>query len=520
MQRRRFAKVLGSAASLALCPLVVASDRAHNPFLLGVASGSPAVDGFVLWTRLLAQPGGPALAPVPLEVRWELALDPQFRRMVRTGTVLALPQEAHSVHLEVQGLPLDAATTTTPVRHYWYRFIAGKFASPVGRSRTLPANGSQQPLRLALASCQNYEHGYFSAYQHMAEEDLDCVLFVGDYIYEYGVTPGRTRQHNGPACQSLQDYRDRYALYKSDSHLQRAHAAFPWVVTWDDHEVANDYANDRSASERGAEFLTRRAAAYQAYWEHQPLRRAQKPLGPDMQLYRSYSWGQIANLHVLDTRQYRDYQVCTPDGQGGSRTLSSANCPQRLTSTGSLLGATQETWLTQQMARSQARFDLVGQQSIMAQMRMPNSRSDTSLGADVFWNDSWDGYPTARERTLKQWASKGNVISLGGDVHATYISDLKADFDNPAARAVATEVVGTSISSPSWSQATADRVMGYNPHMRFAKSDQRGYTVLKVGEHHTEVHLRVIDNARVVDSQVSTAASFSIAAGQPGASKL
>jgi alkaline phosphatase D len=476
----------------------------------------------VLWTRLLAEPGGPALPALPIELRWELAHDPQFQRILRSGTVLALPDEAHSVHLEVRGLPLDESASGhpgSPGKHYWYRFLAGDVASPVGRCRTLPAASSRRNFRLALASCQNYEHGFFSAYRHMAEEDLDCVLFVGDYIYEYGITPGRVRQHNGPTCHSLQDYRDRYALYKSDPDLQKAHAAFIWIVTWDDHEVANDYANDRAADDRGASFLARRAAAYQAYWEHQPLRRAQKPSGSSMPLFRSYAWGQVAHLHVLDTRQYRDYHVCTPEDQGGSRTMLAAACPQRLTHTGSLLGAAQEAWLQRQMDHSPARFDLIGQQSIMAQMRMPNSRTNPSEGADLFWNDSWDGYPLARARALSHWGHKGNVVSLGGDVHATYISDLKADFEAPQSPVLATEVVGTSISSPSWPQAVAQRVMSHNPHMHYAKSDQRGYTILDVGMNEARAILRVIDNARVQDSQVNTAASFVIAAGKPGVQK-
>jgi alkaline phosphatase D len=524
MNRRLFNQIisqtLGCATTLGAYSFARAEPWRHNPFLLGVASGSPAPDGFVLWTRLMAEPGGAPLPPSPLPLRWELARDAQFRHIVRSGHVLALPEEAHTVHLEVQGLSADDTPTQAPKRNYWYRFIAGDISSPVGRCRTLPAAGSRQNLHLALASCQNYEHGYFSAYRHMAQEDLDCVLFVGDYIYEYGITPGRTRQHNAPTCQTLQDYRDRYALYKSDPDLQKAHAAFPWIVTWDDHEVANDYANDRSATERGADFLARRAAGYRAYWEHQPLRRSQIPNGPNMPLYRSYPWGRVANLHVLDARQYRDYQVCTPEDQGGSRTLASNACPQRLTATASLLGNAQEAWLQRQLSDSNARFDLIGQQSIMAQMRMPNSRTDPNSGADLFWNDSWDGYAIARARALEQWGQRGNVISLGGDVHATYISDLKANFDKPESATLATEVVGTSISSPSWSQAAAERVMSHNPHMLYAKSDQRGYTLLDVGMDHTRVNLRVIDNARVQDSQLSTAASFVIAAGKPGAQKL
>ncbi len=513
MDRRYFLHTASSAALIAATGRLAAQTLAHNPFTLGVASGSPALDGFVLWTRLMAATGGEPLPHAPIEVRWELASDEAFQRIVQSGAALALPDAAHSVHVEVVGLAAGVA-------RYWYRFRVADAISTVGRTRTLPAPQSTERLRLALASCQNYEHGYFGAYRHMAQEDLDCVLFVGDYIYEYGITPNRVRQHNSPTCTTLDAYRARYALYKSDADLQLAHAAFAWVVTWDDHEVANDYADDRGEADRGATFLARRAAAYRAYWEHQPLRRAQAPRGAAAQLYRRYPWGRSANLHVLDTRQYRDYQVCTPPHEGGSRTIQDKNCPARRESTNSLLGAQQEKWLNEGMQRSTAAFEIVGQQSIMAQMRMTATRSPDPQPADSFWNDSWDGYPNARKTVLESWGVKKNVLTLGGDVHATYVSDLQAEFDDPQSPVLATEIVGTSISSPSWPQAATERVLRNNPHMKFGKSDQRGYCVLQVQARQASVDLRVIDNARELGSPVSTAASFVVEAGRPGAQRV
>jgi alkaline phosphatase D len=514
MNKRSFIYLLSSSALVSACGSLAAKSLRHNPFLLGVASGSPSLDGFVLWTRLLAPPHGDPLPASPIEVGWELASDPEFRRVVQSGRVLALPEEAHSVHIEVAGLPPVAQDSPAPI--YWYRFQAGQALSTVGKTSALPSPLSQQPLRLALASCQNYEHGFFGAYQHMSKEALDLVLFVGDYIYEYGPTPGRTRQHDSGVCYNLTDYRNRYALYKSDSDLQAAHAAFPWIVTWDDHEVANDYANDRSATEGGADFLARRAAAYRAYWEHQPLRRSLMPQYERMPLYRKYRWGKIANLHVLDARQYRDPQVCTPANQGGSRSITDENCPTRKHAPLSLLGQQQENWLEQNLERSDAAFDIIGQQSIMAQMRMFASRSTQDHNANTFWNDSWDGYPVARQRALNSWGRNKNVITLGGDVHATYLSDLKANFDDPSSPTLASEIVGTSISSPSWSQATTELVMAHNPHMKFGKSDQRGYATLEVGHRHTQVTLRVIDNARIENPLVSTAGKFVIDRKRPG----
>lgn len=521
MERRVF---LQAASGIAMTGVAAATTRLaaqtirHNPFLLGVASGSPSNDGMVLWTRLMAASLGEPLPQVPIEVRWELARDAQFKSMVQKGTELAHPNFAHSVHVEVKGLPPSTDDSKPP--HYWYRFIVGDAVSAVGRTRTLPALQSRQKLTLALASCQNYEHGYFTAYRHMAQENLDCVLFVGDYIYEYGPTPNRTRQHNSPTCRTLDEYRTRYALYKSDVDLQAAHAAFAWIVTWDDHEVENDYADDRAASGRGEEFLRKRAAAYRAYWEHMPLRKAQLPVGPNAQMYRRYAWGQTANLHVLDARQHRDYQVCTPTDQGGSRTVFDKTCPERLGTALSLLGAAQETWLAQGMQQSNSSFEIVGQQSIMAQMRTPAMRSlEPQATADGFWNDSWDGYPQARARALEVWAQKKNVISLGGDVHATYVNNLVSNFDDPSSKVLATEIVGTSISSPSWPQVATERIMSYNPHIKFGKSDQRGYTVLEVEGARMTAHMRVIDNARVVESTLSTAASFTVEAGKPGAQR-
>ena len=518
MKRRAF---LGSASSLALIAAtsrIAAQTIRHNPFSLGVASGSPSTDGMVLWTRLMAPASGEPLPTVPIEVRWELARDAQFKTLVQTGTELAHPDFAHSIHVEVKGL--QASSDDAKPRHYWYRFMIGDAVSAVGRTRALPARGSQQKLTLALASCQNYEHGYFSAYRHMSAERLDCVLFVGDYIYEYGPTANRTRQHNSPTVRTLDEYRARYALYKSDADLQAAHAAFAWIVTWDDHEVENDYADDRAASSRGEDFLRKRTAAYRAYWEHMPLRKAQLPIGPNAQMYRRYAWGQTANLHVLDARQHRDLQVCTPPDQGGSRTVFDKTCPERLGTSSTLLGAEQEAWLAEGMRRGQAGFEIVGQQSIMAQMRMPAMRSvEPQALAEGFWNDSWDGYPQARARALEVWAQKKNVISLGGDVHATYVNNLVGNFDDPSSKVLATEIVGTSISSPSWPQAATERIMSYNPHINFGKSDQRGYTVLQVDGRRATAHLRVIDNARVIDSSVSTAASFTIEAGKPGAQR-
>ncbi|MFM8338099.1 MAG: alkaline phosphatase D family protein, partial [Opitutaceae bacterium] len=234
-----------------------------DPFSLGIASGDPTPDGVVLWTRLAPRPlePGGGMRPEPVEVTWVVADDEALTKVVASGSVVANPAWGHSVHVEVSGL--------RPDRWYFYQFRAGGVESPKGRNRTMPAADSRpERLRFAFASCQNFESGHYTVYQHMAREDLDLVVHLGDYIYEGAAHRGRPRVHNGGEIFTLEDYRLRYALYKSDPALRAAHAMAPWIVTWDDHEVANNYAGDipdKPASRD--EFLRRRAAAYQAYFE-------------------------------------------------------------------------------------------------------------------------------------------------------------------------------------------------------------------------------------------------------------
>lgn len=301
-------------ASLSGCARVLETVRfPANPFALGVASGDPWPDSVVLWTRLSTDPLGPTGAGLPVSavlVAWEVAHDEAFTRVVRRGTVPATPEQGYAVHAEVYGLE--------PGRAYFYRFLAGGEVSPVGRTRTMPAmNADPERLRFAFVSCSDYQNGYFNAYGHLGREDVDLVLHLGDYIYEYGPNPRGVRQHNGPEIVTLDDYRRRYALYKGDTQLQAAHAAAPWIVVWDDHEVENNYAADVPEERASGEapvtreaFLARRAAAYQAYYENMPLRASSLPKGPDLQLYRRLTWGRLAQFSMLDTRQYRTDQPC------------------------------------------------------------------------------------------------------------------------------------------------------------------------------------------------------------------
>jgi alkaline phosphatase D len=502
--RRSF--LLAATAALAAPRLWARPAFAAYPFTLGVASGAPLPGGMVLWTRLAPDPlNGGGLPPVAIEVRWEVARDEGFRDIALHGRALAEPQHAHSVHIEAEGLE--------PARWYWYRFMAGDAVSATGRTRTAPAAGAAvDRLRFAFASCQQYEQGFYAAHRHMAAEDLDLVVFLGDYIYESSWGSRHVRKHDTPEPQTLEQYRNRYARYKSDPDLQRCHAAFPWLVTWDDHEVDNDYANDRS-EDLDPDFLVRRAAAYQAYWEHMPLRRSAMPNGPHMQLYGRHDFGGLARFHVLDGRQYRDHQACPRLGRGGSNVVDELKCPSRLEPQRTLLGREQESWLYAGFSGSRAKWNIVAQQLLMAQ-------TDRKPGPErQFWSDGWDGYPAARARLLQAIAERrpANPLVIGGDVHFNCVADLKVDFDDPSAPVVATEFCGTSITSQGPAQARLDVLRPENPHVRFASSEKRGYAVLELSEKRCLAELRVIDNEKIADSPVSTLSRFIVEDGRAGA---
>jgi alkaline phosphatase D len=498
-------------ASFNACSRVLAQPKfTHYPFSLGVASGYPRPDGVVLWTRLAPQPligGGMPRAAV--EVAWEISADESFRHIVRRGREIAVPEFAHSVHAEISGLD--------PARWYWYRFHAGRESSPVGRTRTAPAvDTTAGRLRFAFASCQQFEQGYYAAYRHMALEDLDFVIHLGDYIYESSWGRDHVRAHDSPEPVTLTEYRKRYALYKGDADLQAAHAAFPWLVTWDDHEVQNDYANDRSQHlDLPNNFLLRRAAAYQAYYEHMPLPAAARPRGPDMRLHTRVAFGQIAEFSILDTRQYRSHQVCPRPGRGGGNSVDAADCPQRLDAGLTMLGSAQEKWLFGALAASQARWNVIAQQTMMAQAdRKPGE-------AREFWTDGWDGYPRARERLLQVIAEKriANPLVISGDVHLSAVADLKIDFDDARAAVVATEFVGTSITSQGPSQKRVETVLAENPHIRYANSTRRGYSVMELSARRCITHLRTLDDVRNPQSGIKSLVRFAVEDGKPGAQR-
>lgn len=478
-----------------------------NPFTLGVASGDPEPDGFVIWTRLALKPlEGGGMPPDPIAVTWEVAEDEGFQQIVQHGESIALPQLAHSVHVEVEGLKPD--------RWYWYRFGVGSETSPVGRSRTMPPRDSAPAkLRFAFASCQHFEAGLFTAYQHMANEELDLVLHLGDYIYEGGTSKDKkhVREHVGPKLHSLEEYRNRHAQYKTDAFLQATHARFPWIVTWDDHEFENNYANLISDDEKvdPLEYQARRANAYQAYYEHMPLRRRSIPRGPDMLLYRRLRFGQLAEFNVLDTRQYRTDQ---PNGDGAKALNGDVLNPQA-----TLLGNRQEAWLCRGLIESPCRWNVLAQQVMMARVNF------APIGEGRFAMDQWSGYDVARKRLLDFISTRKvpNPIVITGDIHANWCSDLLVDFDNKEAKPVATEFVTTSISSGGdggGGDALRKIVLAANPFVKF-QNNQRGYVRCQVTRDDWRTDYQVVEYVTRPGAPLVTRESFVVENGTPGAKK-
>ena len=518
-QRRQFllnAARLAALTASASAGSVRAAGGAY-PFGLGVASGSPLPDSVVLWTRIVMPPdaSGAALA---LTVRWELAHDEAFSRIVAKGSAIAAPTLGYSVHVDVKGL--------APGRWYWYRFMFGNAVSLSGRTRTAPAP-SEMPsmLKLAVASCQHWEFGSYAAHRHIAAAAPDLVAFLGDYIYEWG--PYQLT-HPDKAVRTdesftLEQYRARYAQYKSDPDLQAAHRAAPWIVSWDDHEVANDYAG-QADERRDPRFAERRAAAYQAFYEHMPLRLPAPHDGRfgSLRMTQRYDWGRLARFHVLDDRQYRTPQACGPAERGGSSSVLRRVCAALRDPTRSMLGADQEAWLTNGLTASRARWNIIAQQTLMAQS---SQLKIVTPDDGRFWTDGWDGYPLARRRLFEALRASraANPLVLGGDVHTFYAADLRPDFDRPVSSAnplIATEFCGTSITSSSRPQQRTLAYLDINPHIRYGRSDKRGFMLMEVTPTATTTRFMGLDDVRDPASKLATLASFRVGDGKPGVERI
>lgn len=497
------AALLSSCANSSLVNRAKFSDY---PFSLGVASGDPLPDSIVLWTRLAPRPlePGGGMDPQSVAVSWQIAEDETMTRVVQSGTTTARADWSHSVHVEVEGLRAD--------RWYWYQFKAGGEVSPVGRTRTTPPlRALPDRMRFAMVSCQHYETGLYTAYDHLSHEDLDLVVHLGDYIYEGSARPDRLRQHIGGECKSIDDYRIRYARYKSDPHLQAAHAMAPWIVTWDDHEVANNYADAYLKNGTPAdEFLLRRAAGYQAYFEHMPLRRRSLPRGPDMLLYRNVAYGKLAQFHVLDTRQYR-----TPQKLGDG---NKPPTPVLLDPNGTLLGDRQRDWLFNGLNNSTANWNVLTQQVMMARVdRAPGPKVTHSM-------DQWPGYEFERRRVLKHFHDQQikNPVVLTGDIHKHWANELIADFDQLDSKVVGTEFVGTSLSSSGDGTEQPnghDQILSENPFVKFFNGE-RGYVSHEITPESWQAHYRTVPFVTRPGAPLQTRASFVVNSGRPGLNRI
>ena len=494
-------------------------------FGLGVASGDPLPDGVILWTRLAPKPtdgGGMPARDIPVD--WQVATDEGFRSVIRAGTQTATAALAHSVHVDVRGLQ--------PGRDYFYRFRAGAVLSPVGRTRTAAAPGAgpdaaSGALSFALVSCQDFQNGYWPAYDAIAADRPDLVVHVGDYIYEYDPDSRfPDRRHTTPQTpgldqlQTLADYRNRYGQYKTDPALQAAHLAAPWVVTWDDHEVENNYAGlvdeigDTGPKHQDrATFARQRAAAYQAYYEHMPIRVTLSPGSPDLKIYRRLTFGSLATLNVLDTRQYRTPAPGDSPSAIGAAALGGANTG------GTMAGAEQERWLRAGLDTSSTRWNLIAQQTMMAQLdgQLPGGDGQTLTNLDQN-----DGYRPYRRRILSgvRDSKARNPVVLSGDLHCAWVNDLRVDFDQPETPVVATEFVCTSISSSFFlisDEFVRDNNARFNPHVRYFRGDRRGYTRFRVTPTECRADLRVAADIDHRDSPVTTDATWVVEDGRPGA---
>jgi alkaline phosphatase D len=510
VDRRLFMAYL---ASLTAAPTLRAAERVvpdntfrDYPFTLGVASGDPTPQGVVLWTRLAPRPlePGGGLDPAPVVVRWEVAEDEQFQRVLDSGREHAMPQLGHAVHVTVDGL--------RPDRWYYYRFLSGGASSPVGRTRTMPARSAKpERFRFAFASCQHYEAGHYAAYRHMAEQDLDLVMHLGDYIYEGPGKEGGVRRHVGAEIHSLDDYRIRHALYRSDPLLHGMHGACPWMVTWDDHECDNNYANETTEEPvvDPVEFLIRRANSYQAYYEAMPLRRRSLPHGPQMRLYRKLAFGDLAELFVLDTRQYRTDQ---PQGDGKHDLNDQCRSPEQ-----TLLGNNQRQWLQSSLLGSRGRWNILAQQVMMGAIDLKKGPKRR------FSMDQWPGYLYERNHLMSFFQERqvANPVVLTGDIHANWVNDLRVDDFDESAPVVATEFVGTSISSGGNGPKIApdaDHVQRENPSVQFLDR-QRGYVACELSPGEWRSRYFAVEDVTSPESDVNELASFVVRPGQAGAVK-
>ncbi|MCB1250206.1 MAG: alkaline phosphatase D family protein [Acidimicrobiales bacterium] len=477
-------------------------------FGLGVASGDPTPTSVVLWTRV--DPDGGTVPSDPVDVRWAIATDEAFAAIVAEGTAVAEPATAHSVHVRAEGL--EPATT------YWYRFGVGDERSRVGRTRTVAAAGSDPDrVRLGVASCQAYQSGYFTAYRALTEADLDAVVFLGDFIYELEGAVD-VRPHGMVVPSTVEAYRAFYELNLRDPDLQDARAAHPWIVTWDDHEVEDNYADGLpgkfgvAQGETPESFVAKRAAAYEAWWEHMPVA-VGPPVDGALEIYRGVDWGEMVQLSVLDTRQHR-----SAPPEAGTANLprqfgGGPRPPEAFAEDATMLGADQEAWLGERLRTGDARWTVLAQQSILA----PVNRLPDQPGGG-YSMDSWDGYVAARRRLIDAVVDAGRTgaVTIGGDLHTSVVADVHRDPDDPTSPVVLSELIGPSISARETLQDAPTAGARSNAHIRLYDIEHRGVLIVTFTADAARAEFVHVD-ATVPDAPPTAGPTYQIDAGTPGA---
>ena len=478
------------------------TDLTSDPFTLGVASGDPTDQSVILWTRLAVDSlNGGGMPVQDIEVLWEVSSTDTFDDIVSSGLATAEERFGHAVHIDV---PLSTGESIV-----FYRFRIGDYVSPIGKTRLSSPSGSTTPIKVAAVSCQNYTDGFYNAYADLVEQSPDLVTFLGDYIYESGVgtlDATTVRLHNSDEIKDLVAYRNRYALYRSDPLLQAAHAECPWVITWDDHEVENNYANLTPQDSADAEgHAARRAAAYQAWWEHMPVRLS-PPTDESLTIYRQFSWGDLLNLLVVDGRQYRDDQAC------GDAVLSTQPaCDEALDPARTMLGAEQEKWFSENINDTTKVWNVMANQTVMTDIR---------LGAAVLNYDQWDGYAPDRDRILTDVVNQDvkNFVVLTGDIHLAGVGQLTTD-SNPTT-AMGTEFVSTSISSSGNVSTDTEGLLIALPNIIDAETSHRGYTLHTLTANDWTAEYRIVDNNLVEGSTTSVWKTFKVTAGSPAVTQI
>ncbi len=503
-----------AASSVALGPGAGPADAGASYFRHGVASGDPTPHSVVLWTRVTptanATPGsgrGPRIA-----VTWQVARDRRFRHVVRRGKVMTGRGRDHTVKVDPGGLGAG--------RVYFYRFLYRGQSSPVGRTKTAPpANADNAGLRFGMVSCSNLQAGWFSSYRHLAaRNDLDLVVHLGDYVYEYGPGEYGYGQSNDdirthvPAREmvSLADYRQRHAQYKRDPDLLRLHAKYPFVTTWDDHETTNDAwkGGAENHNEGEGSWARRKAAARRAYDEWMPVRMSGSArLNDGTRLFRRLKFGRLAELSMLDLRTYRSQQVAYQPDPG-------ADDPSR-----TITGENQMAWLKESLDDDRALWKLVGNPVMIAPVRIPEAYVDevgqildTPLPQDgpPYNADQWDGYTADRREVFDHIRDNGvnNAVFLTGDIHSGWACDLPFDVESYAAgtdlgTSVGSEFVCTSVTSNNLKDITGDPsgasttlvetgIKTANSHVKYLNFDDHGYSVVDVTRERLQVDWFVI----------------------------